>query len=100
MYKMSSKKGELVEDSVVKESLTTAADGKNYRTKLSRLELDSMKRRIEALITFRAAHDKAIRPEAILPLYHVFATGPLTRREFAQMTGLVTHFGKFRMPQS
>ncbi len=30
---------ELAEDSVVKESLTTAADGKNYRTKLYRLEL-------------------------------------------------------------
>ena len=31
--------GELVEDSVVKESLTTAADGKRYRTKLYRLEM-------------------------------------------------------------
>jgi len=52
------------------------------------LELDGMKRRIEALITFRSAHDKALRPEAILPLYHVFASGPVTRREFAQLTGL------------
>lgn len=52
------------------------------------LELDGMKRRIEALITFRAIHDKAIRPEAILPLHHVFAAGPVTRREFSQMTGL------------
>ncbi len=33
------KEGELVEGSVVKESLTTAADGKNYRTKLYRLEM-------------------------------------------------------------
>ncbi len=31
--------GELVEDSVVKESLTTAADGKRYRTKLYLLEM-------------------------------------------------------------
>lgn len=31
--------GELAEDSVVKESLTTAADGKNYRTKLYNLDL-------------------------------------------------------------
>jgi len=31
--------GELGEDSVVKESLTTAADGKRYRTKLYRLEM-------------------------------------------------------------
>ena len=52
------------------------------------LELDGMKRRIEALITFRSMHDKSVRPEAILPLYHVFAAGPVTRREFAQMTGL------------
>jgi len=37
---------------------------------------------------FRSAHDKAVRPEAILPLYHLFAAGPLTRREFTQMTGL------------
>lgn len=33
------KDGELAADSVVKESLTTAADGKNYRTKLYRLEM-------------------------------------------------------------
>ncbi|MEW5903583.1 MAG: virulence RhuM family protein [Pseudomonadota bacterium] len=33
------KEGELAEESVVKESLTTAADGKNYRTKLYRLEM-------------------------------------------------------------
>lgn len=33
------KDGELHEDSVVKESLTTAADGKNYRTKLYNLDL-------------------------------------------------------------
>lgn len=33
------KEGELTEDSVIKESLITAADGKNYRTKLYRLEM-------------------------------------------------------------
>ena len=33
------KEGELTADSVVKESLTTAADGKKYRTKLYRLEM-------------------------------------------------------------
>jgi hypothetical protein len=52
------------------------------------LDLDQMKRRIEALLTFRAAHDKQIRSEAILPLYHVFAAGPVTRGEFTQLTGL------------
>lgn len=52
------------------------------------LALEQIKRRIEALLTFRAAHDKAMRPQAILPLYHCFACGPLSRSEFAQMTGL------------
>lgn len=66
--------------------LDICADQVGYMNRM--FELDGMKRRIEALVTFRAAHDKAIRPEAILPLYHVFATGPATRREFAQMTGL------------
>lgn len=52
------------------------------------LDLDNMKRRIEALITFRSTEDKTIRPEATLPLFHLFAAGPLTRGEFQQMTGL------------
>lgn len=51
-------------------------------------DLDNMKRRIEALITFRAAEDKAVRAEAVLPLYHLYAAGPLSRGEFQQMTGL------------
>ena len=35
------KEGELLLDSVVKESLTTATDGKNYRTKIYNLDLIS-----------------------------------------------------------
>lgn len=52
------------------------------------LDLDNVKRRIEALITFQSTEDKAVRPEAVLPLFHLFAAGPLTRGEFQQMTGL------------
>ena len=52
------------------------------------LELSGMKARIAALITFRAAQDKSIRSEAILPLYHLFLAGPTPRGEFQQMTGL------------
>lgn len=52
------------------------------------LELDGMKQRIEALITFRHAHNKEVRMQSILPLYHLFAAGPLMRKEFAQMTNL------------
>jgi len=66
--------------------LDVCEDQVGYMTRM--LDLDQMKRRIEALLTFRAAHDKQIRSEAILPLYHVFAAGPVTRGEFAQLTGL------------
>jgi Fic family protein len=66
--------------------LDICADQVHYMNRM--LELDGMKRRIQALVTFRATEDKAMRPEAILPLYHTFAAGPVTRREFAQMTGL------------
>ena len=51
-------------------------------------DLDNMKRRIQALVAFRSGADKAIRKEAALPLYHLFAAGPLARGEFQQMTGL------------
>ena len=51
-------------------------------------ELDGMKTRIQALVTFRAAHDKRMRPEAVLPLHHLFLAGPSSRGEFQQMTGL------------
>jgi Fic family protein len=66
--------------------LGVCEDQVNFMTRM--LDLDGMKLRIEALITFRAAHDKEIRAEAILPLHHVFAAGPVTRAEFAQLTGL------------
>jgi Fic family protein len=52
------------------------------------LQLDGIKARISALVTYRAAMDKAIRREAILPLFHVFLAGPTPRGEFQQMTGL------------
>lgn len=52
------------------------------------LDLNGMKTRIAALISFRAAQDKGLRSEAILPLYHLFLAGPTPRGEFQQMTGL------------
>jgi Fic family protein len=66
--------------------LGVCEDQVNFMARL--LNLDDMKLRIEALITFRAARDKALRGEAVLPLFHVFAAGPLSRSEFIQMTGL------------
>ncbi len=56
------------------------------------LDLDDMKRRIEALVLYREQTQRAgaggMRKEAILPLHYAFASGPLSRSEFAQMTGL------------
>jgi hypothetical protein len=52
------------------------------------LDLEKMKANIEALVTFRAGHDKKIRRELILPLYHLYLAGPTKRGDFLQMTGL------------
>jgi Fic family protein len=52
------------------------------------LNLDEMKARIIALVTFRSQFDKGIRAEAALPLFHLFLAGPTPRGEFQQMTGL------------
>ena len=52
------------------------------------LDLDEMKTRIRALIEFRAASDKALRADAVVPLHYLFAAGPLARGEFKQLTGL------------
>lgn len=66
--------------------LGTCLDQVRFMDKM--LDLDGMKKRIDALVRFRSAHDRAMRVEAILPLYHAFAAGPLSRSEFVQMTGL------------
>jgi hypothetical protein len=58
------------------------------------LDLDDLKRRIDALIIYRATADKDIRREAVLPLHHVFAAGPIARGEFIQMTGLGERTGR------
>lgn len=70
----------------VKYFVSVCDDQSTFMSKM--LALDGIKQRIEALIIFRSTTDKAIRREAILPLIHVFALGPVTRGEFSQMTGL------------
>lgn len=70
----------------VKYFLGICEDQVSYMTE--KLALDGIKKRIEALIIFRSTQDKAIRREAILPLIYIFGMGPVTRGEFAQMTGL------------
>lgn len=66
--------------------IEVCADQVGFMTRM--LQLDAMKARIAALITYRASLDKAIRQEAILPLFHLFLAGPTPRGEFQQMTGL------------
>ncbi|MES3020883.1 MAG: Fic family protein [Pseudomonadota bacterium] len=70
----------------VKYFLGICEDQVSYMSKM--LALDGMKQRIEALIIFRSTQDKAVKRQAILPLIHVFGLGPVTRGEFAQMTGM------------
>lgn len=70
----------------VKYFLQVCDDQVSYMSRM--LALDGIKQRVEALIIFRSTQDKAIRREAILPLIHVFGLGPVTRGDFAQMTGL------------
>jgi Fic family protein len=72
--------------------LGVCEDQVNFMTRM--LDLDGMKQRIEALVTYRAAHDKEIRSEAILPLHHLFAAGPVSRGDFVQMTGLGERTGR------
>lgn len=52
------------------------------------LDFDGIRSRIRALVVFRSETDKRIRREAELPLHYLFTSGPLTRAEFKQMTGL------------
>lgn len=70
----------------VKYFLAVCEDQSSFMSRM--LALDGIKQRIEALIIFRSTIDKAVRREAILPLIHIFALGPVTRGEFSQMTGL------------
>jgi len=56
------------------------------------LDLDGMKRRIEALVVFRMETERdsggGMRREATLPLHYAFTSGPMSRSEFTQMSGL------------
>jgi Fic family protein len=57
----------------------------------SMLDLPGMKLRISQLVAARSREPgkgASYRPEVELPLYHLFAAGPLTRGEFQQATGL------------
>ncbi len=66
--------------------IDTCRDQVAFQRKM--LDFDTMKARIEALVFFCQSQSRNIRQEAALPLYHLFAAGPLMRSQFAQMTGL------------
>ncbi len=52
------------------------------------LDFDGIRSRIRALVVFRSETDKRMRHEAELPLHYLFTSGPLTRADFKQITGL------------
>lgn len=52
------------------------------------LQPQTLKMRLEALIRVRTAEREAYRSELIQPMLHVLATGPVSRGDFARMTGL------------
>tara|TARA_B100000989_G_scaffold116825_1_gene85998 strand:- start:2884 stop:4080 length:1197 start_codon:yes stop_codon:yes gene_type:complete len=52
------------------------------------LDLEQIHDRIAALIIYLSQKDKDIRVEAILPLSYIFTSGPVSRADFKQMTGL------------
>jgi Fic family protein len=55
------------------------------------LDLPLLKQRITGLVLVRSEQEgtgSEYRREAVLPLHHVAAAGPVSRGEFVQMTGL------------
>ena len=60
------------------------------------LELATLKDRLAALVLVRSQQGKVAeyRAEAILPLHHVLAVGPVSRGDFIQMTGLGERTGR------
>jgi hypothetical protein len=54
------------------------------------LDLGLLRERIAALVLIRSQSTthSDYRREALLPLYHVLAAGPVSRADFTQMTGL------------
>lgn len=74
--------------------ISICKDQVDFMTRM--LDLDDLKTRMAALITIRS-HQQGMtdyRSEAILPLQHVMALGPITRGEFVQMTGLGERTGR------
>ncbi len=69
--------------------LAICLDQQQFMGKL--LDMQGVKSRLRQLVILRSSTvgaDQPLRSEATLPLFHVFAAGPLTRGEFSQMTGL------------
>jgi len=59
------------------------------------LDLDGLKQRVAGLVMVRSQKaGTRYRPEAILPLQHVLATGPLALGDFNRMTGLGERTGR------
>jgi Fic family protein len=66
--------------------IDVCADQTQFIAKM--LELEGLKQRIGDLVTLRSRSQQQYREEAILPLQHVAAAGPVGRGDFLRMTGM------------
>lgn len=86
--------------------LTVCRDQASFMRNM--LDIDGIRSRIRALVVYRSETEKQVRREAELPLHYLFTSGPLTRAEFKQMTGLgdkvaqmlLSHLLKTRLVES
>lgn len=79
--------------------LQTCVDQAVFMEKM--LDLEGLKGRVRTLLAVRHAEGRGegYRPEAVLPLQHMMALGPISRGDFAQMTGLGERTARKTMSQ-
>ena len=63
------------------------------------LDLNQLKQRLAGLVLVRSQDRHDYRQEAVLPLHHVLAAGPVSRGEFLQMLGLGERTGRKTLSQ-
>ena len=68
-----------------------------FMTKM--LDLNQLKQRLAGLVLVRSQERHDYRQEAVLPLHHVLAAGPVSRGEFLQMLGLGERTGRKTLSQ-
>jgi Fic family protein len=73
--------------------IATCKDQVNFMSRM--LDLEGFKERMAGLIAVRSKEaDKNYREEAVLPMHHVIAVGPVSRGDFNRMLGLGERSGR------